>query len=83
MPVPFPMRILIADDHAVVRSGLRHVLEHEPDLKIVAEVDNGAQGPEAVHRCPCCGGRMIVIETFDGARPARSPSPTQIRIDTS
>lgn len=48
MPVPFPMRILIADDHAVVRSGLRHVLEHEPDLKIVAEVDNGA---DAVERC--------------------------------
>ena len=51
--------------------------------RLRAEVDNGAQGPEAVHRCPCCGGRMIVIETFDGARPARSPSPTQIRIDTS
>jgi DNA-binding NarL/FixJ family response regulator len=48
MPVPFPVRILIADDHAVVRSGLRLVLDHEPDLKIVAEVDNGA---EAVERC--------------------------------
>ena len=33
--------------------------------------------------CPCCGGRMIVIETFEGVRPARSPSPTPIRIDTS
>jgi hypothetical protein len=31
----------------------------------------------------CCGGRMIVIETFEGLRPARSPSPTPIRIDTS
>jgi len=26
---------------------------------------------------------MIVIETFDGVRPARSPSPSRIRIDTS
>jgi len=26
---------------------------------------------------------MIIVETFDGARPARSPSPTRIRIDTS
>jgi DNA-binding NarL/FixJ family response regulator len=42
------VRILIADDHAVVRSGLRHVLEREPDLTIVAEVDNGA---DAVERC--------------------------------
>jgi hypothetical protein len=37
-----------------------------------AEADNGAESPAAEHRCPCCGGRMIVIETFHGARPARS-----------
>jgi hypothetical protein len=48
-----------------------------------AKVDNGAESPAAAHRCPCCGGRMIVIETFDGVRPARSPSPSRIRIDTS
>jgi DNA-binding NarL/FixJ family response regulator len=48
MPVPFPVQILIADDHAVVRGGLRHLLDNEPDLKIVAEVDNGA---DAVKRC--------------------------------
>jgi DNA-binding NarL/FixJ family response regulator len=48
MPAPFPVRILIADDHAVVRGGLRHLLEKEPDLKIVAEVDDGA---DAVNRC--------------------------------
>jgi Putative transposase len=41
------------------------------------------KGPSPGHRCPCCGGRMIIVETFDGARPARSPSPTRIRIDTS
>jgi integrase/recombinase XerD len=34
-------------------------------------------------RCPCCGGRMIIVETFEGPRPARSPSPSRIRIDTS
>jgi Putative transposase/Transposase zinc-binding domain len=33
--------------------------------------------------CPCCGGRMIIVETFEGERPKRSPSPTRIRIDTS
>ena len=48
-----------------------------------AKPDNGAESPAAAHRCPCCGGRMIVIETFDGVRPARSPSPSRIRIDTS
>jgi len=47
------------------------------------DVDDGAESPAGAHRCPCCGGRMIVIETFEGVRPARSPSPTRIRIDSS
>ena len=34
-------------------------------------------------RCPWCGGRMIIVETFEGPRPAQSPSPSRIRIDTS
>ncbi len=42
-----------------------------------------ADKPAPERRCPCCGGRMIIIETFDGVRPARSPSPSRIRIDTS
>jgi hypothetical protein len=42
-----------------------------------------ADKPAPERRCPCCLGRMIIIETFDGVRPARSPSPSQIRIDTS
>ena len=47
MPVPFPARVLIADDHAVVREGLKAVIEREPDLKVVAEADNGAEAVEA------------------------------------
>ena len=35
--------ILLADDHTVVRRGLRLVLDAEPDLEVVAEVDDGAQ----------------------------------------
>ena len=38
---------------------------------------------EQWNACPCCGGRMIVVETFEGPRTARSPSPSRIRIDTS
>jgi len=48
-----------------------------------AEADSAAETASPVRRCPCCGGRMIVVETFEGARPARSPSPSRIRIDTS
>jgi DNA-binding NarL/FixJ family response regulator len=47
MPIPFPAHVLIADDHAVVRAGLKAVLEREPDLKVVAEAHDGAQALEA------------------------------------
>jgi DNA-binding NarL/FixJ family response regulator len=36
-------RILLADDHAVVRRGLRLVLESEPDLRVIAEAGDGAE----------------------------------------
>jgi hypothetical protein len=40
--------------------------------------------PQALaHPCPCCGGRMIIIETFErGCAPRYRPS-IPIRIDTS
>jgi DNA-binding NarL/FixJ family response regulator len=41
--VTFPARILIADDHAMVRRGLRLVLDAEPDLRVVAEAGDGAE----------------------------------------
>jgi len=40
---PLKTRILLADDHAVVRRGLRLVLESEPDLEVVAEAGDGAE----------------------------------------
>ncbi|HWT22618.1 MAG TPA: response regulator transcription factor [Solirubrobacteraceae bacterium] len=40
---PAPIRVLLADDHAVVRRGLRLVLESEPDLRVVAEAADGAE----------------------------------------
>jgi DNA-binding NarL/FixJ family response regulator len=38
-----PVRVLLADDHAVVRRGLRLVLDAEPDLEVVAEAGDGAE----------------------------------------
>lgn len=43
---PLTTRILLADDHAVVRRGLRLVLESEPDLVVVAEANDGVQAVE-------------------------------------
>jgi DNA-binding NarL/FixJ family response regulator len=39
--VPLTTRILLADDHTIVRQGLRFILDAEPDLEVVAEASNG------------------------------------------
>ncbi|HEU4699982.1 MAG TPA: response regulator transcription factor [Gemmatimonadales bacterium] len=41
-PAP-PIRVLIADDHTVVRMGIRHVLEREPGFTVVAEAGTGEE----------------------------------------
>jgi DNA-binding NarL/FixJ family response regulator len=41
--VPLKTRILLADDHAMVRRGLRMVLDAEPDLEVVHEASDGAE----------------------------------------
>ena len=56
--------------------------EGEPQ-RSSAKADSKAEDVSPARRCPCCGGRMIVVKTFQGPRPARSPSPSRIRIDTS
>jgi DNA-binding NarL/FixJ family response regulator len=43
MPVPLVTQILIADDHAIVRSGLKRVLDAKPDMEVVAEAEDGAE----------------------------------------
>ena len=41
MTVPLKSRVLLADDHAMIRRGLRHILDAEPDLEVVAEAGDG------------------------------------------
>ena len=43
MPIPLVTGILVADDHAIVRSGLRKLLDAQPDLAVVAEAEDGAE----------------------------------------
>jgi two-component system, NarL family, response regulator LiaR len=44
------IRLLLIDDHPIVRAGLRAVLEAEPDLEIVGEADSGARAISLAHR---------------------------------
>ena len=46
MSVPLRTRILLADDHTVVRRGLRMVLDAAPDLEVVAEAGDGIEAVE-------------------------------------
>ena len=49
MSVPLCTRVLIADDHQVVRRGLSLVLDAAPDLRVVAEAPDGFEAVE----CRC------------------------------
>src|ERR1700691_3875158 len=46
MTTPLKTRVLLADDHAVVRSGLRAILESESDIEGVAEAEDGNEAVE-------------------------------------
>ena len=59
------------------------VAAHAPAAEDKA-ADDQASPDALIQPCPCCGGRMIIIEIFDGiCPPRRRPSPVSIRIDTS
>jgi len=53
------IKILIADDHAVVREGTRQILEQEPDLNVVAEAGDGE---EAVRLAGNCKPDVAIID---------------------
>ena len=59
MTIPLVTRILIADDHAIVRSGLRKVLDAKPDLEVVAEAEDGA---EAVEKALAEDVHLVVLD---------------------
>jgi DNA-binding NarL/FixJ family response regulator len=50
--VSTPHRLLLADDHALVRRGVRLILEHEPDLTVVGEAGDGAEAVALARRTP-------------------------------
>ena len=40
------IRVLLVDDHAIMRAGLRQVLELEPDMEVVGEAADGEVAPD-------------------------------------
>ena len=43
------LRVLVADDHALVRAGFRTILEAHPDIEVVGEADDGVQAVALAH----------------------------------
>ena len=67
------IRLLIADDHALVRSGLRSMLEREPGIDIVGEARNGR---EAVELCRSLRPDLVLMDVrmpdMDGLEATRA-----------
>src|SRR5207344_2032749 len=63
----------------------RELLAMPPPRDEAAKADTGdrTEPPSPLPACPCCGGRMIIIETFARRSSPRSHPTGPIRIDTS
>jgi two-component system, NarL family, response regulator NreC len=58
-PVPPPIQVLLADDHWVVRAGLRAVLDGQPNLRVVGEA---ATGEEAVEKTRALKPDVVLLD---------------------
>jgi DNA-binding NarL/FixJ family response regulator len=47
------IKVLIADDHPVIRQGLKQILEEQPDMKVTAEARNGQQAIDLAGKADC------------------------------
>ena len=59
MDVPGPFQVVLADDHAIVRAGLKLLIEQSQRFRVVAEVSDGLQLLEYLDRSPC---ELVVLD---------------------
>lgn len=63
---PRPLRVMVADDHFIVRSGLASLIDSEPDMEIVAQAADGGQAVELYAR------HRPDVSLFDLRMPVKS-----------
>jgi len=72
-------RVLLVDDHALLRTGVANIINHEPDLHVVAEAANGMEAIEAYERyhpdVSLIDLRMPVMEGVETIRRIRERDP--------
>jgi DNA-binding NarL/FixJ family response regulator len=67
------IKVLIADDQALIRSGLRAIIESEPGMEVVGEAGDGAEAVEAVRRLrPDVALMDIRMPLLDGVAATRA-----------
>ena len=83
-----PIRVLLVDDQALVRSGFHMLIDAEDDLTVVGEAADGLQAVEAVARIPCdvvlMDVRMPVVDGVEATRRivARPAAPKVLVLTT-
>ena len=74
-----PASVLIVDDHALLRTGVANIINHEPDLQVVAEAANGVEAVDAFERhrpdVTLLDLRMPVMEGVEAVRRIRERDP--------
>ncbi|CAI9403293.1 MULTISPECIES: response regulator transcription factor [Aestuariimicrobium] len=83
-----PIRVLLADDQALVRSGFRMLIESEDDMEVVGEASNGLEALQLLRTTPVDVVLMdIRMPQLDGVeatkRIAASPLPTKVLVLTT
>jgi DNA-binding NarL/FixJ family response regulator len=79
LPSSAPIRVILADDHAVVRAGIRQFLEIGENIQVIAEVDNGQEACKLIeHYQPDVAVldlQMPIMSGIEVARWVRSHHP--------
>src|SRR5215471_20902933 len=71
------IRVLLADDHIVVRQGLRALLAAQPDMEIVGEADNGRQAVQLAKKLlPDVAVIDIAMPVLNGLEATRQITQT-------
>jgi DNA-binding NarL/FixJ family response regulator len=71
------IRLLLVDDHEIVRAGLRALLQRQPDMEVVGEASDGAEAVRQVSQLrPDVVLLDITMPDMDSTRALRATSPS-------